>query len=118
MNGLSWHWIILGGTVPAVVGLLIAFPFWLRDQPILGNIAGAAIIFGSALALILREHVTIEHTVTACLDAGIPCFPNPPAFTRYAVYAFVALFEVIAIFTLSLRVEHKRRRRGYSPEWR
>jgi hypothetical protein len=56
--------------------------------------------------------------VNACLDGGIPCFPDPPAFTRFAIYAFVALAQVIALFTLSLRVEHWRRRRGYSPEWR
>jgi hypothetical protein len=76
------------------------------------------VIFGSAFALIMREHMQLERMVFACLDAGIPCFPSPPAFTRFAIYAFVGLIEVIALFTLSLRVEHRRRRRGYSPEWR
>ena len=37
---------------------------------------------------------------------------------RFAVYAFVALFEVILLFTVSLRVEQKLRRRGYDPQWR
>ncbi len=118
MNGLNWYWIGLGATVPPLVGLLVAFPFWWKEQPIFGNIAGTAVIFGAAFALIMREHMQIEKMVNACLDAGLPCFPNPPAFTRFAVYAFVALIEVIALFSLSLKVEHKRRRRGYSPEWR
>ena len=118
MTGLSWNWIALGATVPPIIGLLAAFPFWWKDQPIFGNLAGTAVIFASAFALIMREHFIIERSVNACLDAGIPCFPDPPAFTRYAIYAFVALFEVIALFMLSLKVEHRRRRRGYSPEWR
>ena len=118
MNGLSWSWILLGATVPSVVALIAALPFWLKDQPILGNLAGTVILFGAAFALIMREHFTIERAIVGCLDAGLPCFPNPPAFTRYAIYAFVALFEVIALFMLSLRVEHRRRRRGYDPEWR
>ena len=40
------------------------------------------------------------------------------AFTRFAIYAFIALFEVMGLFMLSLRVETKLRRRGYAPEWR
>jgi len=118
VNELNWYWIVLGATVPPIAGLLVALPFWLKEQPIFGNIAGTAVIFGAAFALIMREHMQIERVVTACLDGGIPCFPNPSAFTRFAIYAFVALVEVIALFTLSLRVEHKRRRRGYAPEWR
>ena len=64
------------------------------------------------------KHVLLTRMITACLDAGLPCFPDPPAFTRYAIYSFIALFQVIALFSLSIRVENKRRRRGYSPEWR
>lgn len=75
-------------------------------------------IFGSAFALIMREHMHLERIVHACLDDGVPCFPNPSAFTRFAIYAFIALFQVIALFMLSLKVEQRIRRRGYSPEWR
>ena len=114
MNGLSWSWILLGATVPSVVALIAALPFWLKDQPILGNLAGTVILFGAAFALIMREHFTLERAVVGCLDAGLPCFPNPPAFTRYAIYAFVALFEVapysaskaaVASLTKSLAIE-------------
>jgi hypothetical protein len=118
MTELSWYWIALAVAVPPVVGALIAFPIWLKGQPILGNIAGTIVIFGAAIALIGREHVELERITQACLDRGVTCWPNPSAFARYAIYAFIALLEVMMLFSLSLRVETKIRRRGYAPEWR
>ena len=115
---LSWFWIALLATVPPVVGLLVALPCWLKSQPILGNVAGSVVIFGSALALILRESVELDRLTWRCLDAGYACFASPSAFSRYAIYAFIALMEVFALFTVSLSVEQKIRRRGYDPEWR
>jgi hypothetical protein len=118
MNDLSWYWIALAVTVPPVAGGLIAYPIWLKSQPILGNLAGAVVIFGAAIALIGREYVELERLAQACLDHGQVCWPNPSAFVRYAIYAFIALFEVMALFSVSLKVETKIRRRGYAPEWR
>jgi hypothetical protein len=118
VNGLNWYWIGIEASVVPIVGVLFALPLWLKEQPVFGNIAGAVVIFGSAFGLIMREHMQIEAMVSKCLDDGLPCFPHPDAFTRFAVYAFVALFEVILLFSLSLRVEHKLRRRGYDPQWR
>lgn len=115
---LSWFWVVLMAIVPPMVGGLIALPCWLKSQPILGNIAGSAVIFGAALALILRESIEIDRITRGCLEAGYTCFATPSAFTRYAIYAFIALFEVFALFTVSLSVEQKIRRRGYDPEWR
>jgi len=103
---------------PPLVGVLVALPCWRNSQFILGNIAGTAVIFGSAMALILRESVELDSISRKCLDAGYACFPSPSAFTRYAIYAFIALIEVFALFTASLKVEEKIRRRGYDPEWR
>ncbi len=118
MNELSWYWIAFAVSVPTVVGGLVALPFWLKSEPIFGNLAGSAVIFGSALALILRERVELDRLAQRCLDQGFICWPEPSAFTRYAIYAFIALFEVIALFSVSLKVEEKIRRRGYAPEWR
>ena len=118
MNGLNWYWIAIEATVAPVVGVLFALPLWYTDQPILGNVAGTVVMFGTAFSLIMREHIQIEKMVSACIDAGVPCFPHPDAFTRFAVYAFIALFEVIGLFLLSLRVERKIRNRGYDPQWR
>ena len=118
MNELSWRWIALMVTAPPVVGLLVAYPCWKKRQPILGNIAGTAVIFGAALALILRESAELDRLSRLCMDAGYYCFPSPTAFSRYAIYAFIALFEVFALFTVSLSVEQKVRRQDYDPEWR
>jgi hypothetical protein len=118
VNELSWFWIALALTVPPLLGGLVALPFWLRSEPIFGNLAGTAVIFGAAIGLILRERVELERLAQACLDRGFVCWPEPSAFARYAIYAFIGLFEVIALFSLSLKVETKVRRRGYAPEWR
>ena len=105
-------------SVPLPVALLIVTPFWRSGQVILGNIAGTAVIFGSAFGMILREHAEIDRVVQQCLEAGVPCFPEPPAFTRFAIYAFIGLGEVFVLFLISLRVEERIRARDYSPEWR
>jgi len=118
MSELNWSWIALALTAPPVAGGLIALPIWQKGQPILGNLAGTIVIFGAAIALIMREHVELERISQACLDRGFTCWPDPSAFTRFAIYAFIALFEVMGLFMLSLRVETKLRRRGYAPEWR
>jgi len=47
-----------------------------------------------------------------------PASPEPSAFVRYAIYAGLALVEVFALFTYSLKVETRIRNRAYAPEWR
>ena len=115
---LNWSWITLALTAPPVIGSLVAFPFWRMGQPIFGNIVGSIVIFGSAIGLIMREHVELDAIVQACIARGTTCWPEPSAFTRFAIYAFIGLFEVIVLFTLSIRVETRLRRRLYAPEWR
>ena len=116
---LNWPYIALALTAPPLIGgLLEFFPFWRMGQPIFGNIVGSIVIFGSAIALIMREHVELDAIVQRCLAQGVTCWPEPSAFTRFAIYAFIGLFEVIALFTLSVRVETNLRRRLYAPEWR
>jgi hypothetical protein len=118
VDGLSWSWIAAGAIVPPLAGLLAAYPIWKKNQPILGNLAGSFVIFGSAIALIMREHVELDARVQACLERGFTCWPEPPAFTRYAIYAAIALLQVMALFTYSITVERRLRRRGYDLEWR
>ena len=118
MNELQWFWITLELTVAPLLGLLVAFPFWRKDGMIFGNIAGTAMIFGWAFALIMREYVEIDRAMQQCLDAGDVCFPEPSAFARFGIYAFIGLAEVFALFLLSLEVEKRRRDRDYAPEWR
>lgn len=118
MGNLSWFWLALAAIAPPLAGALVAYPIWRWNQPILGNLAGTFIIFGSAIALIMREHLELDRQVQACLQQGFTCWPEPAPFTRYAIYASVALVQVMALFALSLKVELKLRRRGYAPEWR
>jgi ethanolamine transporter EutH len=118
LTGLSWFWIAAAATVPLAAGLLAAWPIWLTGQPILGNIAGSIIVFGAAVGLIMREHTELDRLVQACIAEGTTCWPTPSAFTRFAIYAFIALAQVIALFTLSISVETRLRRQHYAPEWR
>lgn len=105
-------------SVPLVVGHIVAYPFWRKDQAIFGNVVGTGVMFTSAFAMIFREHATLDRLVQRCLDEGRTCWPEPAAFTRYAIYAFIALIEVFVLFWLSLRVEERQRSRDYAPEWR
>jgi hypothetical protein len=118
VTGLNWLWIAVMGFAPLPVAVLVATPVWRRSEMILGNIAGAAVIFGTGLVLILREHAELDTVVQGCLDRGMTCWPEPAAFTRYAIFAAIALVEVIVLFAVSLRVEARQRNRGYAPEWR
>jgi hypothetical protein len=117
LSGLSWYWIALELIVPPIVALLAALPFWRKRQTIFGNIAGTAVIFAAGIGLILREYVELDRITQQCFEEGTVCWPTPGAFTRFAVYAFVALLEVFALFTLSLIVEERVRRRDYAREW-
>src|SRR5262249_723782 len=118
VNELSWSWIALMATAPPIVGVLVAMPIWRTKQIILGNLAGTAVILGTAVALILRESAEIAQVTQACLDAGQTCWPEPSAFIRYAIYASIGMLEVFSLFLFSLRVEANMRNRSYAPEWR
>ena len=118
MKDLNWFWIIIALTGPTAVGLLVAIPIWRTGQAILGNLAGTAVIFGTAVGLILRERIELDRLAQACLDRGVLCWPTPSAFARFAIFAFIALVEVMVLFTLSLRFEEHYRRRDTAPEWR
>lgn len=118
LTRLSWNWIAFLAIVPPIFAFLIAYPIWRKGEPILGNVAGSIILFGAGFAMIWREHVVLDRIVQACLNEGTTCWPEPSAFTRFAIYAFIALFEVFALFTVSLRIEERIRRRDYAPEWR
>jgi hypothetical protein len=118
VTGLNWFWILFALLVPAIAGGVVAYPIWRMGQPIFGNIVGSVVIFAAAVALIMREHVELDRIVQNCLDRAVTCWPEPSAFTRFAIYAFIGLFQVIVLFTVSVRVESALRRRHYDPEWR
>lgn len=118
MYGWNWFWIAVMAMCPPIVAVLVAYPLWQRSEAIFGNLAGTAVIFGTAFALILREAAELDRLARRCLDAGFICHPDPSAFARYAVYASIGLVEVVALFSWSLKVEQRLRDRDYAPEWR
>ena len=115
---LNWGWIAVMATLPLVAGILVAWPVWMANEPILGNLAATAVIVAAALALVLREHAEIDRLTRQCYDAGYVCRAVPSSFMRFAIYAGIGLLEEIAIFMTSLRVERRIRNRGVAPEWR
>ncbi len=117
VDRLNWPWIALMCTAPLPLAAAVATLLWRRNEPILGNLAGTLVIFGSALGFILRESVALNRLTQQCLDAGLTCWPQPSAFSRYAIYAAIGLLEVIGLFLVSLNVERRMRRRHYAPEW-
>ena len=117
MDGLYWNWIALMAVGPPLVAVPFAWLLWRVRQMTLGNVAGTGIIFGTAMGLMLREYVQLDRLTKACLEAGDVCWPQPSAFTRFAIYAFIGLIQVFALFVISLRFEERERRRGYAPEW-
>lgn len=118
MTELSWGWIALMATAPGIAAVLLAYAIWRQEEYILGNLAGTAIILGTAFALIFRESAEVDRVTRACLDAGYTCWPVPSAFVRYAIYAGIGFIEVVALFLVSLTVEQRIRNRHYAPEWR
>jgi len=118
VDRLNWPWIVLMCTAPLPLAAAVATLLWRRNEPILGNLAGTLVIFGSALGFILRESVMLNRLTRQCLDAGLTCWPQPSAFARYAIYAAIGLLEVMGLFLVSLRFERRTRRRHYAPEWR
>jgi hypothetical protein len=117
VDRLSWFWIAVMFAVPPLVATPLAAVGWRKNEVILGNLAGTIVIFSAALALILRESIVLDRLTRECLEAGLTCWPQPSAFTRYGIYAAIGLFEVMALFLASLTVERRMRQRGYAPEW-
>ena len=118
MNEVSWISVALMA-VALPLGVVLATPLWRRNEGMLGNLAGTVVIFGTAIVLILKESSESDALASTCLEAGLTdCFPSSNPFTRYAIYAFIGLAEVFALFLISLAAERRIRDRDTAPEWR
>jgi len=118
VDRLSWFWIAMMVVVPPCFAVAAAALGWRKQEMILGNLAGATVIFAAALALIFRESIILDRITQQCLEDGVTCWPQPSAFVRYAIYAGIGLIEVMALFLASLKVEKRMQQRLYAPEWR
>jgi hypothetical protein len=114
---LSWNWIALQATAPVPVALFAAWIFWRGSNFMIGNVVGSALIFATTVGAIGREYFALQAFLRKCIADELACPVQPDAFTRFAVYAFIGMFQIAALFALSLRFEERARRRLFSPEW-
>jgi hypothetical protein len=116
-NGLSWYWIALQATAPVPVAFFVAWMFWRVSNFMIGNVVGSALVFATTLAAIGREYFALQALLRKCIADEIACPVRPDAFTRFAIYAFIGMFQIAALFAVSLHLEERARRRLFSPEW-
>jgi len=102
----------------AIGGRIGGAAVYRHGETILGNLAGAGVIFIAGLVVMSREYFELDQLTQACLGEGIVCCPNPSAFVRYGFYSCIALLEVFALFALSLVMGRWFRNRRYAPESR
>jgi hypothetical protein len=116
---LSPLWIAIASTVPILLGLIVAMPLWYLRLEVIGNVTGATLIFMMTIGMIAREWMALENLRLAkCPDTDTFCPPDPGNFTKFAIYGFIGLAQVVVLFLISLRVERMIRNRGVAPEWR
>ena len=120
---MDWRWVVVGLTVPTLVGMLLAFPVWRWGKnPTIGAILGAFPIFIATVALIGREFIEIQRFYRQCralLDRHIVCHDlSPDDFTRFAIYCFIGMVEVFLLFYMSAAVDERKREREFALPWR
>ena len=116
---MSWTWIAVAIVVPTALGFLVAWPLWRRGQGTFGSTVAASVIFMCAAALIGREYTELERLSAACVEAtGYECIFEPTPFTRFAIYAVIALIEVFVIFDGGVRADQRAYRRQFPSDWK
>jgi len=110
--GMSHFWLAVVASVPFGAGLLVAWPFWkkgVKDE--IGTIVGAFVVFACALGLVGRDYIEMEGILRRCVALEIGCRFYPGDFTRYAIYAGIAMVQTFVLFMTGLKIEERRRRR-------
>jgi len=109
---MHWSWVLLAATAPLFVGALVAWPFWrMRVKDEMGTIAGVAVVMIFAVFFISREFGEVLAAQAKCQAEGHLCRFSPEPFTRYAMYAGVAMLHVFLLFMLGLTIEERIRRK-------
>ena len=105
--------------VPTALGFLVAWPLWRRGQGTFGSTVAASVIFMCGAALIGREYTELERLSEACVEStGYECIFEPSAFTRFAIYAAIALVEVFFIFDQGVKADQRAYRRQFPSDWK
>ena len=115
---MNWYWIAIALVVPTLLGLLVAWPLWRMGYGTFGSTVGASIIFMCGAVFIGREYTELEKLSEACVEAtGFDCIFSPSAFTRFAVYAGIALLEVFFLFDRGIAADRRAYRKKFPSEW-
>jgi hypothetical protein len=115
---MNWWWVAIAATLPLLLGLAVAWPFFGRSRDSLGSVVGAFIAFAFAIAFVGREYVQIQALTQRCLDEVRNCRFYPEPFTRFCIYGFIALVQVFLLFVIGSAVESRKQARSFAPEWR
>jgi hypothetical protein len=115
---LSWWWLTAAVLAPTVFGLIAARPLWRRGDSNIGAVVGAGIAFLVIITLVGREYAELIQFRIKCQRLATPCFVVPEDFYRYAIYCGIGFLDVMALFVIGGRVEKRRERKTYAPEWR
>ena len=115
---MPWSSVAIAMVVPIVIGLAIAYPFWVRSaNDSIGSILGAGAVFIACLTFIGKEYIHVQRVTNACLEAERVCSFQPEPFTRFCIYGFIALAQAFVLFIVGLSMEERIRRRSYASEW-
>jgi hypothetical protein len=116
---VNWYWITIALIGPTLLGLLVAWPLWRMGHGTFGSTVGASIIFMCGAALIGREYTELQRLSEACVEAtGYECIFSPSAFTRFAIYAGIALVEVFFLFDRGIAADRRAYRKRFPSEWK
>jgi hypothetical protein len=109
---MELHWVAFASVLPFALALAVAWPFWrarVRDE--MGSIVAAGVVLLCSVGFIAREYGEIKAVTERCIAQQIGCHFHPDGFTRYSVFAGIALVQTCVLFLTGLGVEERLRRR-------
>ena len=116
---MNWPRILFALTVPSLAGAVVAAPFWIKKQPVIGNAIAAALILITPIFLSVAERVDVAKYEQRCVDFARYCPIDVSAlFMRMATYAVIAFAEIAVLFLVSSKFEERAKRQDFDPEWR
>ena len=112
-------WLVIVAVGAAtLLGFLVAWPLWRMGHGTFGSTVGASVIFICGAIFIGLEYTELERMSAACLEeTGYDCVFSPSAFTRFAVYAGIALIEVFVLFDRGISADRRAYRKRFPSEW-
>ena len=118
-DAIAIGWLTASAGVPFVVALAVAWPLWHRpSRDPVGSVVGAGIVLAFAVAFVGREYIHVERATRQCLALEVSCRFIPEPYTRFFLYAGIAMAQTFALFLIGARIEDKRRESDVAVQWR